>query len=66
MDLIYDQLMEGYGAVTFEAFINLLVGLCPRSVPRRNLMSSHRWTLWKTRLRLLNCVILSEVSLRIR
>ena len=25
MDLIYDQLMEDYGAVTFEAFINLLV-----------------------------------------
>ena len=26
MDLIYDQLMVDYGAVTFEAFINLLVG----------------------------------------
>ena len=25
MDLIYDQLMEDYGAVNFEAFINLLV-----------------------------------------
>ena len=25
MDLIYDQLLRGYGAVTFEAFINLLV-----------------------------------------
>jgi Ca2+-binding EF-hand superfamily protein len=25
MDLIYDQLVEEYGAVTFEAFINLLV-----------------------------------------
>lgn len=25
MDLIYDQLMADYGAVTFEAFINLLV-----------------------------------------
>ncbi len=27
MDLIYDQLMDDYGAVTFEAFINLLVCL---------------------------------------
>ncbi len=27
MDLIYDQLMVDHGAVTFEAFINLLV--CP-------------------------------------
>jgi len=25
MDLIYNQLLDGYGAVTFEAFINLLV-----------------------------------------
>lgn len=25
MDLIYDQLVTDYGAVTFEAFINLLV-----------------------------------------
>jgi Ca2+-binding EF-hand superfamily protein len=25
MDLIYDQLVSEYGAVTFEAFINLLV-----------------------------------------
>jgi hypothetical protein len=23
--MIYDELLEGYGAVTFEAFINLLV-----------------------------------------
>ncbi|KAI0699926.1 actinin-like protein [Cerioporus squamosus] len=27
MDLIYDQLMDDYGAVTFEAFINLLVDI---------------------------------------
>jgi Ca2+-binding EF-hand superfamily protein len=26
MNFIYDQLMQDYGAVTFEAFINLLVG----------------------------------------
>lgn len=25
MDIIYDQLVQDYGAVTFEAFINLLV-----------------------------------------
>ena len=25
MDFIYDQLLQDYGAVTFEAFINLLV-----------------------------------------
>ena len=25
MDLIYNQLLDSYGAVTFEAFINLLV-----------------------------------------
>ena len=25
MDYIYDQLVQDYGAVTFEAFINLLV-----------------------------------------
>ena len=33
MDLIYDQLMEDYGAVTFEAFINLLVCACPLAPP---------------------------------
>ncbi|CDO76696.1 hypothetical protein BN946_scf184975.g5 [Trametes cinnabarina] len=27
MDIIYDQLMQDYGAVTFEAFINLLVDI---------------------------------------
>ena len=27
MDIIFDQLQQEYGAVTFEAFINLLVGL---------------------------------------
>jgi len=25
MDFIYDQLLQDYGAITFEAFINLLV-----------------------------------------
>ncbi|KAF9779654.1 actinin-like protein [Thelephora terrestris] len=27
LDIIYDELLEGYGAVTFEAFINLLVNI---------------------------------------
>lgn len=27
MDYIYDQLVQDYGAITFEAFINLLVSL---------------------------------------
>jgi hypothetical protein len=27
LDIIYDELLQGYGAVTFEAFINLLVGI---------------------------------------
>lgn len=34
MDLIYDQLMEDHGAVTFEAFINLLVRHFPAIVLR--------------------------------
>jgi hypothetical protein len=25
LDMIYDEVLQGYGAVTFEAFINLLV-----------------------------------------
>lgn len=28
LDIIYDELLQGYGAVTFEAFINLLVSTC--------------------------------------
>ena len=31
MDIIYDQLLNEYGAVTFEAFINLLVRLLSKS-----------------------------------
>jgi len=27
MDFIYDQLAQDYGAVTFEAFINLMVNI---------------------------------------
>jgi len=27
LDIIYDQLLEEYGAITFEAFINLLVDI---------------------------------------
>jgi hypothetical protein len=33
MDFIYDQLLHDYGAVTFEAFINLLV--CLSSHPHK-------------------------------
>lgn len=32
MDLIYDQLVSEYGAVTFEAFINLLVRESPLQI----------------------------------
>lgn len=33
MDIIYDQLVQDYGAITFEAFINLLVRALAESVP---------------------------------
>jgi len=32
MDIIYDQLIGDYGAVTYEAFINLLVRLLVSSM----------------------------------
>jgi len=62
MDLIYDQLVEEYGAVTFEAFINLLVcfflpfywvGFQLTCFPRFSLFS--RWRLWKIKRRLISC-----------
>ena len=46
MDLIYDQLMQDYGAVTFEAFINLLVCLV-RSVCGLLKPTIRRSTLWR-------------------
>lgn len=33
MNIIYDQLVQDYGAITFEAFINLLVRALSESVP---------------------------------
>lgn len=66
MDLIYDQVLQDYGAVTFEAFINLLVRalLCLCSV-----LESHdgdRLPSWRTRHLLSNCGSLSVASLRTR
>ena len=40
MDLIYEQLLEDYGAVTFEAFINLLVCLSRSHERRRTQLMS--------------------------
>lgn len=34
LDIIYDELLQGYGAVTFEAFINLLASA--RTTSSRN------------------------------
>jgi len=34
LDIIYDELLQGYGAVTFEAFINLLVSAHTHVVTR--------------------------------
>ena len=31
LDLIFDQLLQEYGAITFEAFINMLVCSSPYS-----------------------------------
>jgi hypothetical protein len=55
MDVIYDQLLQDYGAVTYEAFINLLVG---RRSPLRDPACScivRRWTSQKTRRRRISC-----------
>ena len=73
MDLIYDQLVEEYGAVTFEAFINLLVcvfcfcfggGFRLTHFPRFFLFS--RWRLWKIKRRLISCARRSVGLRRIR
>ncbi|KAJ8472448.1 hypothetical protein ONZ51_g8503 [Trametes cubensis] len=42
MDLIYDQLMQDYGAVTFEAFINLLVDIMEDQTSPAQLRESFR------------------------
>ncbi|OBZ68872.1 Alpha-actinin-like protein 1 [Grifola frondosa] len=42
MDIIYDQLMQEYGAVTFEAFINLLVDIMEDQTSPAQLRESFR------------------------
>jgi len=42
MDFIYNQLMEDYGAVTFEAFINLLVDIMEDQTSPEQLRESFR------------------------
>jgi Ca2+ insensitive EF hand len=52
MDFIYDELMGEYGAVTFEAFINLLVSLTRYRASRLTdgcFVRSHRLILRKIR-----------------
>ena len=55
MDLIYNQLVEEYGAVTFEAFINLLVCFFFFFFRKAAIGSItfffFRWRLWKTKRR---------------
>ena len=55
MDIIYDQLMLDYGAVTFEAFINLLVYRCFSSASEASVHKGLRLTSWRTRHRLRSC-----------
>lgn len=62
MDIIYDQLVQDYGAVTFEAFINLLVGGFPRAyfeILTHFVM--YRWISQKTRPRSTSCGRSSKV-----
>ncbi|TFK73645.1 actinin-like protein [Pluteus cervinus] len=41
-DIIYDQLSLAYGAITFEAFINLLVGIMEDQTTREQLQEAFR------------------------
>jgi hypothetical protein len=74
LDTIYDQLTGEYGAVTFEAFINLLVSFffCPFAELIFffiiNIMKcTRRWISQRIKLlRLTNCGRRSVESLRIR
>ena len=62
MDIIYDQLVQDYGAVTFEAFINLLVGGFPRAyfyILTRFVL--HRWISQKTKPPSISCGKSSKV-----
>jgi len=62
MDLIYNQLLDGYGAVTFEAFINLLVCIFAfffmgnEFIINCGISIFLRWRLWKTKHHLSSCV----------
>lgn len=51
MDMIYNQLMQDYGAVTYEAFINLLVRALVLAADWEVLKVLCRWTLPKIRPR---------------
>lgn len=42
MDFIYEQLVQDYGAVTFEAFINLLVDITEDQTSAEQLRESFR------------------------
>ena len=62
LDTIYDQLTGEYGAVTFEAFINLLVSSSSfffsmlKKTLRIFFFFLGRWILWRIKLlRLTNC-----------
>lgn len=66
MDLIYDQVLQDYGAVTFEAFINLLVEYCLYSYSFRESHGGDRSPSWRTRHLLSSCGSLSVASLRTR
>lgn len=67
MDFIYDQLVQDYGAVTFEAFINLLASSVPRltSSPTLN-FGLCRLTSRKIKPRRSNCGRRSVALLQIR
>lgn len=65
MNYIYDELVRDYGAVTFEAFINLLV--CPAfELPSNAYVGNTRWISWKIKHHAINYLKRFEVSLLIR
>lgn len=66
MDLIYDQVLQDYGAVTFEAFINLLVEYYIHSHSLQESHDGDRSPSWRTRRLPSNCGSLSVASLRTR
>ncbi len=52
MDIIYEQLLQEYGAVSFEAFINLLVSFFSDTYLAFETTATFRLRSPKTRLRL--------------